>query len=149
MDPEYYMKLALEAAKAAAARGEVPVGAALVGPDGTLLAVDGNRSLETNDPTAHAEINVIRRAALALGNYRLTGSSLYVTLEPCAMCAGALVTARIDRLFYGAVDPKAGAVETLYRIASDPRLNHRAEVTGGIMAGEAASLLKEFFRARR
>jgi len=143
------MKLALEAAKAAAARGEVPVGAALVGPDGTLLAVDGNRSLETNDPTAHAEINVIRRAALALGNYRLTGSSLYVTLEPCAMCAGALVTARIDRLFYGAVDPKAGAVETLYRIASDPRLNHRAEVTGGIMAGEAASLLKEFFRARR
>ncbi len=149
MDPEYYMKLALEAAKAAAARGEVPVGAALVGPDGTLLAVDGNRSLETNDPTAHAEINVIRRAALALGNYRLTGSSLYVTLEPCAMCAGALVTARIDRLFYGAADPKAGAVETLYRIASDPRLNHRAEVTGGIMAGEAASLLKEFFRARR
>ena len=149
MDAEYYMKLALAAAQEAAGRGEVPVGAALVDADGRVLAVDGNRSIERSDPSAHAEMNVIRRAAAGLGNYRLTGTSLYVTLEPCAMCAGAIVTARIARVFYGAADPKAGAVASLYRIASDPRLNHRAEVAGGIMADEAAGLLRDFFRARR
>ena len=143
------MELALAEARKAAARGEVPVGAVLVGPEGEVMAADSNRLIGNNDPTAHAEINVIRRGAGIIGNYRLTGCGLYVTLEPCSMCAGALITARIESLFYGADDPKTGAVKSLYRLLSDPRLNHQVAVTGGIMAEESSAMLKEFFRKRR
>ncbi len=149
MNSEYYMGLALEQARAAAAGGEVPVGAALVGPRGKVLAVGRNCPIEKNDPSAHAEINVIRAAALILNNYRLTGCDLYVTLEPCLMCAGSLITSRIKRLFYAAADPKTGAVKSLYQVLSDQRLNHQVEVVGGIMAEESSALLREFFRQRR
>ncbi len=143
------MAIALAEAEAAARRGEVPVGAAIMAADGALLARDGNRTLEWRDPTAHAEMLVIRAAAHALGSERLTGCQLYVTLEPCAMCAGAISFARISRLYFGASDPKGGAVEHGPGFFSQPTCHHRPDVYGGIAETEAAALLRDFFRSRR
>jgi tRNA(adenine34) deaminase len=143
------MALALEEAEAAARRGEVPVGAVLTGPGDELIARDGNRTLELRDPTAHAEMLVIRAGAAKLGSERLTGCNLYVTLEPCAMCAAAISFARIARLYFGAADEKGGAVEHGIRFFAQPSCHHAPEVYGGIAANEAAALLRDFFRARR
>lgn len=143
------MDRALAEAIAAAERGEAPVGAALVAPDGRLLAADGNRMRERFDPTAHAEMNVIRAAARALGQERLTGCDLYVTLEPCPMCAGAIAHARIARLYYGADDPKGGGVAHGARVFAQATCNHRPEVYGGIGERASAELLRAFFAARR
>ena len=142
------MHAALGEAARAMKEGEVPVGAIVV-HGGRILARAHNRSLHLSDPTAHAEVLALRRAARKLRNYRLTGCSLYVTIEPCAMCAGAIVQARIARLVYGCDDPKAGAVRSLFQIADDPRLNHRAEITGGVLAGDCAEFLKRFFQEKR
>lgn len=142
------IELAIEEARGAAAAGEVPVGA-LVVRDGTILSSGQNRVLRDNDPTAHAEILALRAAARALGNYRLTGCTMYVTLEPCAMCAGAMVHARLDRLVYSAADPKAGAVESVLQVLNHPRLNHKMAITSGILAEESSELLRGFFRDRR
>ena len=147
-DDEYWMRQALAQAKAGGRAGEVPVGAVLV-KDGELLAAAFNRPIAAHDPTAHAEIGALRAAGTRLGNYRLPGTTLYVTIEPCAMCAGAMVLARIDRLVYGATDPKAGAVGSLMDLSQDPRLNHRFPVERGVLAEEAGELLRAFFRARR
>lgn len=144
-----YMDIALQEAQAAADRGEVPVGAVLVSPDGTVLSQAGNRTRETHDPTAHAEILAIREACNSLQSERLTGCDLYVTLEPCPMCATAISAARIRRLYYGASDPKSGGVEVGPRIFSHAQAHHSPEVYDGIAAGEAETLLKEFFAARR
>jgi tRNA(adenine34) deaminase len=143
-----FMQEALAEALAAAAAGEVPIGAVLV-HDGKILARSGNRTIRDNDPTAHAEIIVLRKAARLLGNYRLADTTLYVTIEPCSMCAGAIIQARVTRLVYGADDPKGGAVRSCFEILSHPRLNHQVEVTSGPLAAEAASLLQSFFAARR
>jgi len=144
-----YMELALQEANKAQCRGEVPVGAVLVDGAGNVLARDGNRSIEYHDPTAHAEILVLRAAGKRLGNYRLLGTTLYVTLESCAMCAAAMVHARISRVVFGADDPKAGALGSVYNIGRDRRLNHQLLVDGGVMAEESANLLRDFFRLRR
>ena len=144
-----YMSLALEEAQAAALRGEVPIGAVVAGPDGAVLARAGNRTREWKDPTAHAEIIVIREAARALDNERLIGCDLYVTLEPCAMCAAAISFARIRRLYFGASDEKGGAVESGVRFFSQPTCHHAPEVYGGIDEVRAAALLREFFAVRR
>lgn len=143
------MAMALAEAGMAAARGEVPIGAVLVDGLGRVLARDGNRSIELCDPGGHAEMLVLRKAGRLVGNYRLPGTTLYVTLEPCVMCAGALVAARVARLVYGAVDPKAGGVVSLFQVGQDPRLNHVLEVRGGLLAGECGTLLRDFFRQRR
>jgi len=143
------MERALREAEAAAARGEVPVGAVLLGPDGALLAAAGNRVLELLDPTAHAEVLVIREAAARLGAPRLVGCDLHVTLEPCPMCAQAISLARIRRLYYGASDPKGGGVEHGPRIFAQPTCHHAPEVYAGIGGRRAAELLRAFFRARR
>ena len=143
------MKAALAAATEAAAAGDVPVGAILLDEDGIVVAVDRNRREELSDPTAHAEMLVISRRARELGDWRLTGHTLVVTLEPCAMCAGAAVWARMDRIVYGAPDPKAGAAWSLYNIPQDRRLNHRVELTEGVLAKESEALLKDFFALRR
>lgn len=143
------MRLALVEAEAAAGGGEVPVGALVVAADGRILARAGNRTIALADPAGHAEILALREAAQVLGNYRLSGCTIYATLEPCVMCAGAMVHARIARLVYGAIDPKAGGVESLFRIGVDERLNHRFAVTGGVLAEAASTLLKDFFRERR
>jgi tRNA(adenine34) deaminase len=142
------MQLALEEARAAAARGEVPVGCVIV-RDGAVIARAGNRTLADRDPTAHAELLALRQAAAALGSERLTDCDLYVTLEPCAMCAAAMSFARIRRLYFGAADPKGGAVENGVRFFSSPTCHHRPEVYGGIAGIEAGALLKDFFTARR
>jgi tRNA(adenine34) deaminase len=142
------MQLALEDARAAAARGEVPVGCVLV-RNGEVVARAGNRTLELRDPTAHAELLAIRAAAAALQSERLSDCDLYVTLEPCAMCAAAMSFARIRRLYFGAADPKGGAVENGVRFFASPTCHHRPEVYGGISESECAGLLKEFFQARR
>jgi tRNA(adenine34) deaminase len=143
-----FMAIAMDEARAAGARGEVPVGAVIV-RDGDVLAQAGNRTLADKDPTAHAELLAVRAAAQKLGSERLTGCDLYVTLEPCAMCAAALSFARIRRLYYGAADPKGGAVDNGVRFFSAPTCHHRPEVYGGIGESEAGALLKEFFAARR
>ena len=144
------MTAALAEARAAAGRGEVPVGAVLVdGPSGQIIAADGNRTLELKDPTAHAEMLVIRRAAKILRSERLTDCDLYVTLEPCAMCAAAISLARIRRLYYGAEDAKGGGVAHGARIFHQPTCHHMPEVYGGISESEASVLLKDFFAARR
>jgi len=143
------MGLALAQAQAAAAAGEVPVGAVVVAENGEVLAQAHNAPLALHDPTAHAEILALRQAAARGGNYRLPGASLYVTIEPCLMCVGAMVHARLKRLVFGAVDPKAGACVSLYRIPEDPRLNHQLEVIGGIREGECRELLQRFFQTRR
>ncbi len=143
------MKQALEQAQAAADRGEVPVGAVIVAPDGQVVAADGNRTRELNDPTAHAEILALRAACTAAGSERLPDHDLYVTLEPCAMCAAALAAARIRRIYYGASDPKSGGVAHGARVFSHPQAHHRPEVYDGIAAEEAAALLKRFFATQR
>ena len=142
------MQIALEEAKKAFDEGEVPVGALIV-KDHIILAQSHNYRETLNDSTAHAEMLAIREASRASGSWRLNDATIYVTMEPCPMCAGAMVQARIKRLVYGAKDPKAGAVESLYNIVQDKRLNHRMEVTPGIMAEECASFLKSFFKGRR
>lgn len=139
---------ALALAREAAGRGEVPVGAVLAS-EGEIIARAANAPIGRNDPTAHAEILVLRAAGERIGNYRFTGTTLYVTLEPCPMCAAALVHARVARLVYAAADPKTGAAGSIMNLAQDPRLNHRIDVEGGLMREEAAGLLQEFFRARR
>lgn len=145
---EYFMRLALAEAEMAWRKGEVPVGAVVV-LEGEVIASAGNSPISLADPTAHAEILAIRSAARRMGNYRLTDCDLYVTLEPCLMCAGALVHARIRRLVFGAADPKGGACGTLYDIPGDIRLNHRVEVVAGVLEEESSSMLRAFFRARR
>ncbi len=144
-----HMQAALDEARAAARRGEVPVGAVLVGPDGQVLARAGNRTRADHDPTAHAEIRVIREACAALGTERLPGCDLYVTLEPCAMCAAAIAAARIARLYYGADDPKSGGVRHGARVFAHPQAHHVPEVYDGIAAREAERLLRDFFRDLR
>ena len=146
-DPEF-MQMALEEARACAAAGEVPVGAVLVYRD-QVLSRGGNRTIRDCDPTAHAEIVVLREAAQKLANYRLIETTLYVTLEPCAMCAGAIVQARVSRLVYGADDPKGGAFRTTFELLTSPKLNHKVEVTPSVLAEQASSLLQSFFAARR
>jgi tRNA(adenine34) deaminase len=148
-DPdEYFMRRALKLAEEAFDLDEVPVGALIV-HEGQIVGKGYNQRQMLSDPTAHAEILAITAAANALGDWRLSGCTLYVTLEPCIMCSGAIVLARIDRVVYGASDPKAGAVENLYQILSDSRLNHCPEVRSGVLANEAGSLLTEFFRKQR
>jgi tRNA(adenine34) deaminase len=142
------MQLALLQAGAALAHGDVPVGAVVV-RDGHVIAQAHNERELTGDPTAHAEVLALRAAAAVIGHWRLDDCTLYVTLEPCVMCAGAVVNARVARLVFGATDPKAGAVRSLFEVADDPRLNHRALVEGGLLADEAGAMLKTFFAARR
>jgi tRNA(adenine34) deaminase len=143
------MRLALQEARAAQQAGEVPVGAIVCDAEGNVLASDHNRRETNSDPTAHAEIEVLRHAAGQLGSWRLTGCSLVVTLEPCTMCAGALVLARVSRVVYGATDPKAGAVGSLWDVVRDRRLNHRPEVVSGVLAEECGQLLQAWFAERR
>lgn len=143
-----FMQEALVEARSAAAAGEVPVGAVLV-HEGKMLARSGNRTIRDGDPTAHAEIIVLREAARSLGNYRLAGTTLYVTIEPCSMCAGAMIQARVPRLVYGADDPKGGAVRTCFQILSDSRLNHQVEVVPGVLADDCAAIMQSFFAERR
>jgi tRNA(adenine34) deaminase len=145
----HWMRRALEAALEARERGEVPVGAVVLTGDGELLAAAGNRTRTDCDPTAHAEIVALREAARAFGNYRLTDTVVYSTIEPCAMCAGALVQARARRLVYGARDERAGAVESQFRICTASSLNHQIEITSGVLDAECRALMQEFFRARR
>lgn len=149
MDDPAFMAMALSEAEAAAARGEVPVGAVLVGADGRVLAKGGNRIVERKDPTAHAEMLVLSEGARAAGNERLVATTLFVTLEPCAMCAGALSLARVARLVFAAEDPKGGAVLHGPRFFGQPTCHHRPEIVRGAYADESARLLKDFFRARR
>jgi tRNA(adenine34) deaminase len=150
MDTEFaHMGLALAQARKAAAAGEVPVGAVLVSDNGEILAEAHNAPIAMQDPTAHAEILALRQAAAKVRNYRLPGATLYVTIEPCLMCVGALIHARIKRLVFGAADPKAGACVSLYRLPKDRRLNHRIEVLGGVREMECRELVQEFFQARR
>lgn len=143
------MERALVQARLAAEAGEVPVGAVVVDATGTIMAEAGNNCIGASDPSGHAEMRAVRLAALAIGNYRLPGATVYVTLEPCAMCATLLVHARIGRLVYGATDPKAGGIVSKYRIGSDGCLNHRFAVTGGVCAEQCSRLLQDFFRSRR
>jgi tRNA(adenine34) deaminase len=143
-----WMEQALEQARLAAAAGEVPVGA-LVIKEGKVLGLGQNRNLRENDPTAHAEIIALRQAAATLGNHRLTGCVMFSTIEPCSMCAGAMVHARIARLAYGASDPKAGAAGSVVQVINHPQLNHKMEITAGILAGKCAEILQEFFRRKR
>jgi tRNA(adenine34) deaminase len=147
LDP-HFMQFALREAEAAAAEDEVPIGAVIV-HDGRVIASAHNQREQLHDPTAHAEMIAITQAAGVLGDWRLEGCTLYVTLEPCPMCAGAIVLARIPRVVYGAADPKAGAAASLYQLLNDNRLNHRAEVTSGIIATECGAILTRFFDAKR
>ena len=144
-----WMREALAAARHAQERDEVPVGACIVGEDGRLLASAGNRTRTDCDPTAHAEVVALREAARRYGNYRLTGVTVYSTIEPCAMCAGALIQARVRRLVYGARDERFGAVESQFRLCDSGFLNHRMEITSGVLEAECRALMQEFFRARR
>lgn len=146
---EFWMRRAIEAAREAEALNEVPIGACLVDESGELLAVAGNRTRADSDPTAHAEILILRAAAKKIGNYRLTDATVYTTIEPCAMCAGALVNARIKRLVFGAADERFGAVETHFRICDSSSLNHRMEIISGVLADECRSLMQDFFRRKR
>jgi len=148
-DPDIgFMQEALEEARAAAAAGEVPIGAVLV-LDGKIVARSGNRTIRDCDPTAHAEIIVLREAARGVANYRLGGTTLYATIEPCSMCAGAMIQARVPRLVYGANDPKTGAVRTHFQILSNTSLNHQVEITSGVLAAECAAVIQSFFAERR
>lgn len=148
MDDSIYMRQAISQARNAWALGEVPVGAVVV-KDGEVIATGFNQPIGTHDPTAHAEIMALRQAATILGNYRLPGCELYVTLEPCAMCCGAMMHARLARVVFGALDPKTGACGSIVDLFGEEKLNHHAEVTGGVLAEECGSLLKEFFAERR
>jgi tRNA(adenine34) deaminase len=146
---EDWMRVALDEARAALGHGDVPVGAVVVGPDGVELGRGRNRREQAGDPTAHAELEALRAAARALGSWRLDGCTLVVTLEPCSMCAGGMVQARVARLVFGADDPKAGAVTSLFDLVRDPRLPHRVEVRRGVLAAECGEVLRDFFRGRR
>lgn len=143
------MEYAIAEARLAARRGEIPIGAVLVDESGNVVARDGNRAIELSDPTGHAEILVLRRAGILRGNYRLAGTTLYVTIEPCVMCAGALVHARVSRLVYGAADPKAGGVVSCYQVGRDRLLNHTFSVVGGVLEEQCGGLMREFFALRR
>lgn len=145
---ERYMRMALDEAELAAREDEVPIGAVIT-QDGRVLAAAHNQREQLRDPTAHAEMIAITQAAAAVGDWRLERCVLYVTLEPCPMCAGAILQARIPTVVYGATDPKAGAVDTLFRLLGDPRLNHRCEVFGGVLSNECGSILTRFFQAQR
>ena len=145
---ELFLEAALRAAQRALEAGEVPVGAVVV-CDGTIIAEGWNRNLTDDDPTAHAEIVALRQAGAAVGNHRLNDCELFATIEPCAMCAGAMIHARIKRLIYGADDPKAGAVRSVMQVLNHTQLNHRMEVKGGVLAGRCAEILQGFFRERR
>lgn len=147
-DDREYMEMALSEARASAEAGEVPIGAVVVRGD-EVLARGGNRTIRDCDPTAHAEIVALRQAARTAGNYRLGDATLYVTIEPCAMCAGAIVQARLARVVYGADDPKGGAYRTCFEVLTSSKLNHQVEVTPGVLAEDAAALLQSFFAARR
>ena len=151
MEPTHYqfMQLAIEEALKAEQIGEVPVGAVIVDADQRLIARDHNRSISSCDPSAHAEMNVIRTASRILGNYRLLRTTLYVTIEPCAMCMGAIVHARIKRVVFGASDPKGGAAGSLYHLGQDPRLNHQVDIISGINEDRCRSIIQAFFRNRR
>lgn len=146
---EILMSAAIKAAITAGENGEIPIGACLTNENGEIVAVAGNRTITDNDPTAHAEILVLRSAAAKIGNYRLSGATVYTTIEPCAMCAGALVNARIKRLVFGAHDLRFGAVETLFRICDNSSLNHRIEIKSGVSANECRTLMQDFFRRKR
>ena len=146
---EHFMGLAIAEAGSARDLGEVPIGAVIVSPNGEVLAAASNRTITDSDPTAHAEILALRIAAKRIGNYRLTGCTLYTTIEPCVMCAGALVNARIDRLVFGAHDERFGAVETMFRLCDSDDLNHRMEIVTGMLADECRGLMQDFFRQRR
>lgn len=146
---ERYMRMALKWARKAAERDEVPVGAVVVAKDGTVLSYGFNMRENWQTPLGHAELIAVHRAAKKIGQWRLVDATLYVTLEPCVMCAGALVQARIGRIVYGAKDPKAGATESLYQICNDPRLNHQIPLTTGVLESECSELLKDFFRRKR
>jgi tRNA(adenine34) deaminase len=146
---EKFMRVAIEAARRAGAMGEVPIGACIVSSEGEILAAESNRTITDKDPTAHAEILVLRKASSVVGNYRLTGTTVYTTIEPCVMCAGALVNARIKRLVFGAHDERFGAVESRFRLCDSESLNHRIDITSGVLADECRALMQEFFKARR
>jgi tRNA(adenine34) deaminase len=146
---EHWMQTAIEAAKRAVQNGEVPVGACIVDSNGELLSVTSNLTVTNSDPTAHAEILALREAAGKIGNYRLVGATVYSTIEPCAMCAGALVNARVARLVFGAHDERFGAVETHFGLCSSEILNHRIEIVSGILAEQCRELMQQFFKARR
>lgn len=146
---EKWMWRAIGLAREAEKIGEVPVGAVIIDAEGKILAAASNRTIKNIDPTAHAEILALRIAATRLGNYRLEGTTIYTTIEPCAMCAGALVNARVARLVYGAPDERFGAVETLFRVCDHPKLNHRMQITSGVLADNCRRLMQEFFKARR
>jgi tRNA(adenine34) deaminase len=148
MTDQDFMQLAMNEARLAAEAGEVPIGAVLV-QDDKVLARAGNRTIRDCDPTAHAEIIVLREGSRAVSNYRLSGTTLYVTLEPCAMCAGAIIQARVPRVVYGADDPKGGAVRTCFAVLSHPKLNHQVETIAGVLAEESVAELQKFFTARR
>jgi tRNA(adenine34) deaminase len=140
---------ALHLAREAEKLGEVPIGAIIIDGKGKILAATSNRTITDSDPTAHAELMAIRTAGMRIGNYRLNGTTMYSTIEPCVMCAGAIVNARVERLVFGAHDERFGAVETLFKIGSDERLNHRLQITSGVLAENCRRLLQDFFRARR
>ncbi len=146
---EHFMRLALDQARMAAACDEVPVGAALIDDQARVIAVAYNQNIGSCDPTAHAEILALRKACLRLKNYRLLSTTLYVTIEPCVMCLGAIIHARIERVVFGACDPKWGAAVSLYRLAEDGRFNHRPEVVGGVLENPCRQLIQDFFRAKR
>ena len=146
---EYFMKIALNEAKKAGQIGEVPVGAILVSENGGILSAAHNQTIKLADPTAHAEILTLRKAALEINNYRLLNTTLYVTVEPCIMCMGAIVHARISRVVFGAPDPKWGAAGSLYNFAADDRLNHRVEIIAGVCAEDCRRLMQDFFRVKR
>jgi tRNA(adenine34) deaminase len=146
---EFWMREAIKAAVEAEKLDEVPIGACIVDEAGNLLAVAGNRTITNNDPTAHAEILALREAAARIGNYRLTGATVYSTIEPCAMCAGALVNARVKRLIYGAKDERFGAVETHFKICDSDFLNHKIEIVSGVLAEDCRALMQNFFRRKR
>lgn len=146
---EDLMALALREAEQAYLEEEVPVGAVLISSADEILAFDHNRTRQLHDPTAHAEMQALRKAAQVSNNFRLPGSTLFVTIEPCLMCAGAIIQARVDRVVYGAADPKAGALGSLYDISRDPRLNHRFEVIPGVLESECRELIQNFFKSRR
>lgn len=144
-----WMQKAIEAAEEALLLDEVPIGALLIDKDDNILAIAGNRTITNNDPTAHAEILVLREAAKKIGNYRLTDTVLYTTIEPCAMCAGALVNARIKRLVFGALDKRFGAVESVFQLCDTSSLNHKIEISSGVLADECKKLMQDFFKAKR
>ncbi|MEE4605951.1 MAG: tRNA adenosine(34) deaminase TadA [Desulfobacteraceae bacterium] len=146
---EYFMQMAIDQAGEAARMNEVPVGAVIVNADNQVIARDHNRTISRCDPSAHAEMNVLRTAALKIGNYRLLSSKLYVTIEPCVMCMGAMVHARVKTVVFGALDPKWGAAKSLYQLGQDPRLNHQVEIIEGICENRCRSLIQTFFRNRR